>query len=163
MHKFLPPALGPKAVRHYAPTMNNCLNEAFPVFDQLEEQGAAWNVYQYMLKLSSGTVGKIMLGKDLGHFESMDSALHPLVLSIAEQLAVNKKLQSKGEWYSHLPIGDAARMKSLHKEVSKQVEQFIESAKLDSDEILPLQDAALKAENVIGAHLKYHRTEIPIY
>ena len=63
VHKFLPPALGPKAVRHYAPQMNRCCEESFPVFDELEDRGEAWNVYQFMLKLSSATVGKIMLGQ----------------------------------------------------------------------------------------------------
>lgn len=150
VHKFLPPALGPKAVRHYAPTMNGCLEEALPIFDELEEKGEAWNAYQYMLKLSSGTVGKIMLGKDLRHFEKADAPLHPLVLAIAEQLAVNKKVASKGEWFKYLPFGDSARMKSAQKEIDTQVQAFIDGAKLSTDESLPLQDAALKAENVIG-------------
>lgn len=52
-HKFLPPALGPKAVRHYAPTMQKTVEDSFKVFDALDEQGEAWNVYQYMLKLGS--------------------------------------------------------------------------------------------------------------
>lgn len=151
VHKFLPPALGPKAVRHYGPTMNGCLDESLPIFDELEENGDAWNVYQYMLKLSSGTVGKIMLGKDLEHFKSVDAPLHPLVVAIAEQLAVNKKVTSKGEWFKYLPfVGDTAKMKSLQSDVHKQVEQLMGEAKLSGDESLPLQDAALKANNVIG-------------
>ncbi|UKZ52380.1 hypothetical protein TrVGV298_006156 [Trichoderma virens] len=35
-HKFLPPALGPKAVRHYAPTMQKTVEEAYEVFDELD-------------------------------------------------------------------------------------------------------------------------------
>lgn len=46
VHKFLPPALGPKAVRHYSPLMNECVRKAMPVFDKLEEADDAWNVYQ---------------------------------------------------------------------------------------------------------------------
>lgn len=38
-HKFLPPALGPKAVRHYAPTMQHTIEDSFAVFDTLCEQG----------------------------------------------------------------------------------------------------------------------------
>ncbi|KAK9244610.1 cytochrome P450 [Lipomyces tetrasporus] len=105
VHKFLPPALGPKAVRHYASPMNSCCEEAFSVFDELEKRNKAWNAYQYMLKLSSGTVGKIMLGKDLQHFTSVDAPLSRIVLAIAEVLAINKKISSRGEWYSHLPFG----------------------------------------------------------
>ncbi|KAJ5215183.1 uncharacterized protein N7469_011674 [Penicillium citrinum] len=41
-HKFLPPGLGPKAVRHYAPTMQQTVEDAFTVFDVLDEQSEAW-------------------------------------------------------------------------------------------------------------------------
>lgn len=150
VHKFLPPALGPKAVRHYAPQMNACANEAFPVFDELEQRNESWNVYQYMLKLSSGTVGKIMLGKDLQHFTSVDAPLHQMVLAIAESLSINKKIASRGEWYSHLPFGDPARLKNLQKVMADQIQEAINEAKSNGTEDLPLQDAALKAANVVG-------------
>ncbi|KAK6065250.1 cytochrome P450 [Seiridium cupressi] len=110
VHKFLPPALGPKAVRHYAPTTNNCCDEAYPVLDEFEKRNDAWNVYQMMLKISSSTVGKIMLGKDFQHFSSVDAPLNRIVLAIAEMLAVNKRIQSHGEWYSHLPFGDPSHL-----------------------------------------------------
>jgi cytochrome P450 len=42
VHKFMPPCLGPKAVRHYAPLMNNTINEAIPVFDKLESDDQSW-------------------------------------------------------------------------------------------------------------------------
>ena len=43
-HKFLPPALGPKAVRHYAPTMQKTVEDAYKVFDDLDEKDESWNV-----------------------------------------------------------------------------------------------------------------------
>jgi cytochrome P450 len=150
VHKFLPPALGPKAVRHYAPQMNHCCEEAYPVFDELEARGEAWNVYQFMLKLSSGTVGKIMLGKDFGHFTSIDAPLHKTVLAMAEQLAVNKRIASRGEWYAHLPFGDPVRVKNLQAFMLDQIQEAINEAKSNGTEDLPLQDAALKAANIVG-------------
>lgn len=150
VHKFLPPALGPKAVRHYAPIMNKCVEEAFPIFDELEEQAQAWNTYQYMLKLSSGTVGKIMLGKDFGHFESIDAPLHKLVLAMAEMLAINKKIATRGQWYSYLPFGDPKRLKNLQAYYHDEIDAAIKASKSTGTEDLPLQDAALKAANVIG-------------
>lgn len=152
VHKFLPPALGPKAVRHYAPQMNQCCSESFPVFDELESRHEAWNVYQFMLKLSSGTVGKIMLGMDFEHFTSADAPLHRMVLAIAENLALNKKIASRGAWYSHLPFGDPVRLKHLQEELALEVEKAIESTKSDETDDLELQDAALKAANVIGKY-----------
>lgn len=73
VHKFLPPALGPKAVRHYAPLMNATIAEAMPVFDELESVNQAWNVYQYMLKLGSQAIGKLVLDMDFGHFQNADA------------------------------------------------------------------------------------------
>ena len=152
VHKFMPPALGPKAVRHYAPQMNQCCEEAYPVFDELENKNEAWNVYQYMLKLSSGTVGKIVLGKDLEHFTTVDAPLHKIVLSIAESLAINKKIASRGSWYASLPFGDPARLKNLQSYMASEILNVIKEAKSNGTEDLPLQDAALKAANVIGTY-----------
>lgn len=64
-HKFLPPALGPRAVRHYAPTMQKTIEDAYKVFDELESIGQSWNVYIYMLKLGSQAVAKLTLGMDM--------------------------------------------------------------------------------------------------
>jgi len=149
VHRFLPPALGPKAVRHYAPTMNACLDEALPIWDELEENGSAWNAYQYMLKVSSGTVTKIMLGKDVHHFKAIDTPIDDLVSAIAESLVLSKKLSSHGAWYGQLPFGDPKRARDLQKEITNQIQNSIDNAKSNGTEDLPMQDAALKAANVI--------------
>lgn len=130
-----------------------CCNEAFPVFDELETSNEAWNVYQFMLKLSSGAIGKIMLGQDFGHFASVDAPIHKMPLAMAETLSINKKIASRGEWYSHLPFGDPVRLKNLQKYMSEFIDQSIRDAKSSGTENLPLQDAALKVSIVIGKHL----------
>lgn len=149
-HKFLPPALGPKAVRHYAPTMQKTVEEAFQVFDALDEQGEAWNVYQYMLKLGSQAVGKLTLGLDFHQFTAVDSPLHDMVHMIAEVLSLNKKVTSRGNWYGRLPFGDPQRLKNLRREVEQMVEESIRNAERAGVEDLPLQDAALQASNMVG-------------
>jgi len=149
-HKFLPPALGPKAVRHYAPTMQKTVEDACKVFDELEEQGEAWNVYQYMLKLGSQAVGKLTLGLDFQHFTSPDAPLHDMVHLIAEMLSLNKKVTSKGNWYSSLPFGDPKRLKEVKSTIETMVEQSIQNAARGGADDLPLQDAALKASNMVG-------------
>ncbi|KAJ5331116.1 cytochrome P450 monooxygenase [Penicillium atrosanguineum] len=148
-HKFLPPALGPKAVRHYAPTMQKTVEDAFKVFDAFDEQGEAWNVYQYMLKLGSQAVGKLTLGLDFQHFTSPDAPLHEMVHLIAEILALNKKVTSKGNWYGMLPFGDPQKLKRSQTRVEDLVEQSIKNAARGGVEDLPLQDAALKASNMV--------------
>ncbi|KAJ5772227.1 hypothetical protein N7520_002756 [Penicillium odoratum] len=148
-HKFLPPALGPKAVRHYAPTMQKTVEDACKVFDRLDEQGEAWNVYQYMLKLGAQAVGKLTLGLDFEHFTSPDAPLHEMVHLIAELLSLNKKVTSKGNWYSSLPFGDPARLKQVKSRIEGMIEQSIQNAARGGVDDLPLQDAALKASNMV--------------
>nr|XP_001393058.2 cytochrome P450 monooxygenase [Aspergillus niger CBS 513.88] len=148
-HKFLPPALGPKAVRHYAPTMQKTVEDSFKVFDALDEQGEAWNVYQYMLKLGSQAVGKLVLGLDFKHFEAPDAPVHEMVHNIAEMLSLNKKVTSMGNWYAGLPFGDPKRLRSLRTSIENMVAESMEAASRGGHEDLPLQDAALKADNMV--------------
>ncbi|KAI7978652.1 hypothetical protein EIK77_001977 [Talaromyces pinophilus] len=149
-HKFLPPALGPKAVRHYAPTMQKTVEDSFKVFDYFDEQGEAWNVYQHMLKLGSQAVGKLTLGLDFQHFSSPDAPVHEMVHNIAELLSLNKKVTSKGDWYSYLPFGDPKRLKILKARIEEMVDDSIRKASRGGVEDLPLQDAALNASNMVG-------------
>lgn len=101
-HKWIPPALSPRAIRHYTPMMEASVKDSFKVFDQLDEQDEAWNVYQYMLKLASQTVFKFALGYNANHFESPDAPLNELVILIAQSLSLNKKVTSRGSWYAKL-------------------------------------------------------------
>jgi cytochrome P450 len=148
-HKFLPPALGPKAVRHYAPTMQKTVEDACTVLDQLDEQGEAWNVYQYMLKLGSQAVGKLTLGLDFQHFSSANAPIHEMVHLIAEVLSLNKKVTSKGDWYASLPFGDPKRLRDTKLRIEQLVEESIQEAQRGGVEDLPLQDAALRAANMV--------------
>ena len=148
-HKFLPPALGPKAVRHYAPTMQKSVEEAFKVFDELDERGEAWNVYQYMLKLGSQAVGKLVLGMDFNHFTEVDAPLHEMVLKIAQNLELNKRVSTMGSWYAKMPFGDPKKLRDTLGRIEEMMMDSIAKASKGQDD-LELQDAALKAENVVG-------------
>ena len=106
-----------------------------------------------MLKLSSAAVGKIVLGQDFHHFENADSSLHRLPLAMAEVLAINKKISTMGQWYSHLPFGDPKKLRDLQQVIAGTIVQSMEEAKAAGSEDLPLQEAALKAADVIGKAL----------
>lgn len=151
-HKFLPPALGPKAVRHYAPTMQKTVEQAFKVFDELDEKEEAWNVYQYMLKLGSQAVGKLVLGMDFQHFADVDAPLHEMVHKIALNLELNKRISTMGSWYAHLPFGDPKRLRQTIARIEEMLMDSIAKASKGQED-LELQDAALKAENVVGMEL----------
>lgn len=163
VHKFLPPALGPKAVRHYAPIMQKSVESALPVFDELDRRGEAFNVYQYMLKLGSQAVGKIMLGLDFKHFETPEAPSHEMVLRIAEILALNKKVCSRGAWYARLPFGDPAQLKFSFNRVHEMIGESVAVAKSGGIEDLELQEAALKASNMVGKCHLYPAAAVFLY
>ncbi|KAF1941670.1 cytochrome P450 [Clathrospora elynae] len=152
-HKFIPPAMSPKAVRHYTPMMEATVKDSFKVFDQLDEQGEAWNVYQYMLKLASQAVFKFSLGYDAHHFDNPDSPLNELVVLIAQSLSLNKKVTSRGSWYAMLgpvPFTVANDLRRVISRLTLILNDAIDRApKGDSDEDLPLQSAALGASCVV--------------
>jgi hypothetical protein len=108
--------MSPKAVRHYTPLMEASVKDSFKVFDKLDKEGEAWNVYQYMLKLASQTVFKFALGYDAHHFDGPDSPLNELVVLIAQSLSLNKKVTSRGSWYASLgavPFTAANELKNV--------------------------------------------------
>ncbi|KAF2743852.1 cytochrome P450 [Sporormia fimetaria CBS 119925] len=148
-HKFLPPSMGPRAVRHYTPLMQETVRSSFKVFDELDEREESWNVYQYMLKLASQTIGKFALAKDFHHFDAVDSPLFPLVTNIANLLSLNKKVTARGEWYRHLPFGDPAKLRASRSMVYQQLQEAVDNVKDLTNRDLPLNEAALEASCVL--------------
>jgi cytochrome P450 len=149
-HKYLPPAMGPKAVRHYTGLMQSCVRKSLPIFDELDACDESWNVYQYMVKLASETIGSFSLGKAFGHFESVDSELHPIVTNIATLLSLNKKITARGEWYRHLPFGDPARLRHVQHTVYSMLQEAVDDVAASStSKDAPMAEAALSASCVV--------------
>ncbi|GFN16350.1 hypothetical protein AtubIFM55763_010181 [Aspergillus tubingensis] len=149
-HKYLPPAMGPKAVRHYTGLMQECARKSLPVFDELDARDESWNVYQYMIKLASQTIGRFSLGKDFGHFNAVDSPLHPIVTNIASLLSLNKKITARGEWYRHLPFGDPARLRHVQHTIYSLLQEQVDTVTAESCSTdAPMADAALSATCIV--------------
>lgn len=148
-HKYLAPALSPKAVRHYTPQMQNTAEQAFKVFDEFDEKDEAWNVYQYMFKMGSTAIGKPALGMDLHHFDSIDAPLHDLVRTVGHILELNKKVSTMGDWYSYLPWGAPKQLRENKQHVKDLIEEAIKNLRSSGTEDLPMQDAALKASCIV--------------
>ncbi|KAJ0425114.1 cytochrome P450 [Aspergillus carlsbadensis] len=149
-HKYLPLSMGPKAVRHYTPLMQKCVRKSLPIFDELDSRNESWNVYQFMVKLASETIGSFSLGKKFGHFKSVDTQLHPIVTNIASLLSLNKKITARGEWYRHLPFGDPARLRHVQNTIYSLLQEAIDevAARSDSGDA-PMNEAALSASCVV--------------
>ncbi|KAJ5623793.1 Cytochrome P450 [Penicillium lagena] len=148
-HKFMPPVMGPKAVRHYTPLMQECARKSFAVFDELDTRGQSWNVYQYMVKLASQTIGRFCLGTDFQHFTDVDAPLHPIVTLIVNILSLNKKITARGEWYRYLPFGDPARLKHARRTIYSLLQEHIDHFKGSEIAGMPMAGAAVNASCVI--------------
>jgi cytochrome P450 len=148
-HKFLSPALGPKAVRHYQPMMQKAVEDTFQVFDEFDRRDDAWNVWPYMLKLSSTIIGKLVLGFDFDHFSSPDAPMHDVIQLIVKSLELNKRISSVGQWYGKMPFGSPLMLMHCRWRIFQIVNQAIEEASIGIED-LELQDAALKAKHLIG-------------
>ncbi|EGS21307.1 monooxygenase-like protein [Thermochaetoides thermophila DSM 1495] len=94
-HKFLPPVMDPKAMKHHR----------------------TWNVYQFMAKLASQTVAKFALGTVLKQFESSNTPSPQCGNEIVNLLALNKIVVARGEWYHFLPFGNSARLEIVQKTI----------------------------------------------
>jgi hypothetical protein len=129
--------------------MQATVEDSFSVFDELDEREEAWNVYQYMLKLGSQAVGKLVLGMDFEHFTSVDAPPHEMVVRIAVNLELNKKIASMGSWYASMPFGDPKKLADNKKRVEQLlIESIMRASKGEKD--LELQEAALEADNLVG-------------
>lgn len=105
-HKFIPPSMTPRAVKHYTPVIQKSVDASFNVLDQIDARGEAFNVHQFTAKLTSQVICQLVLGVDLHHFESIDTLLHKLIQLIQQYLTLNRRVQSKGTWYQYLPFGE---------------------------------------------------------
>ncbi|KAK5957879.1 hypothetical protein OHC33_001068 [Knufia fluminis] len=148
-HKFIPPSMSPKAVKHYTPIMQETVNKAFPVFDQLDKAGLAFNVYQYMVKLSGQTLCRFVLGIDAHHFDSVSSGLHPIMILLTRILELNKAVQTRGDWYGKLPFGPPKQLQHTRLEIASVVDDLIDTCPRGGMEDLPLNEAALNASCLV--------------
>jgi hypothetical protein len=104
-HKFIPPSMTPRAVRHYTPLLQRSVDTVFNVLDIFDNNGQAFNVYHLTAKLASQVICQLVLGVDLHHFDAVDSPVHPIIVLLQRYLTLNRRVQTKGAWYSYLPFG----------------------------------------------------------
>ncbi|KAI9367731.1 cytochrome P450 [Aspergillus egyptiacus] len=135
-HKFIPPSMTPRAVRHYTPLLQRSVDKVFRVLDIYDEKGEAFN---------------LVLGVDLHHFDAVDSPMHRIIVLLQRYLILNRRVQTKGAWYSYLPFGDPVALKTTRKELYSLIEEAVLACqKRNAEEntesaSLPMQTAALHA------------------
>ncbi|KAL2802345.1 cytochrome P450 [Aspergillus granulosus] len=147
-HKFIPPSMTPRAVRHYTPLLQRSVDTVFNVLDIFDNDGQAFNVYHLTAKLASQVICQLVLGVDLHHFDAVDSPVHPIIVLLQRYLTLNRRVQTKGAWYSYLPFGDPVALKNTRKELYGLIEEAVITCQEKNGGTtgdLPIQTAALHA------------------
>lgn len=147
--KFVPPSMSPKAVKHYTPAILTRVRESFGVFDALDEQAKGFNVYHYMMKMAGQVICELVLGWDVKHFTSVEAPTHEIISTLAVYLQLNRKVQTKGDWYQDLPFGDPAKLKRVRTHLYGLVEAAVKDSKRGGSEDLPIHTAALQASSIV--------------
>jgi cytochrome P450 len=153
-HKFVPPTMSPRAVAHFMPLIQDATQSIFTVFDELAESDLAINVYQYMFKLASQIIWRVVLNQDLKHFETPKTPPSLPIRLFGEYLSLMKKLSLKPRWFKYLPFGDAARLKIVQQQLFDICEDAM-SATIDKDGLpLSLSDpTALQSASCVADFL----------
>ncbi|KAK1977272.1 putative cytochrome P450 monooxygenase [Colletotrichum cereale] len=151
-HRFIPPALSPRAVAHHLPLVQESARSIFPVLDRLADSGSAFNVYHYMFKMAGQIVWRVVVGQDLEHFKTPSTPPAPTIRLFGEFLSLMKKTSLRPKWYGRLPFGDPARLRVVQQMLWDDVERAVtESTATGGEEaLLPLSDptSALRASSV---------------
>ncbi|KAL2069225.1 hypothetical protein VTL71DRAFT_15563 [Oculimacula yallundae] len=131
-HKFVPPTMSPRAVAHFMPLIQDATRSIFPAFDQVAEADLAVNVYQYMFKLASQIIWRVMLNQDLKHFESLKGPPSLPIRLFGEYLSLMKKTSMKPAWVKYLPFGDFPKLRTIRQKVLDSTEDAM-NACIDKD------------------------------
>ncbi|KAL2139492.1 hypothetical protein VTI28DRAFT_5104 [Corynascus sepedonium] len=141
-HKFVPPALSPRAVAHHTPLIQKAARSIFPVLDLLADEDKAFNVYQYMFKLAGMVIWAVVVNEDLEHFKAVDTKPAKTIQVLGEWLHLMKKTSMRPKWYGSLPFGDPAHLRAAQRELWADVEKSIDNCTRKNDGPLPLSDPA---------------------
>ncbi|KAJ5300721.1 uncharacterized protein N7443_005723 [Penicillium atrosanguineum] len=125
-HKFVPPTMSPRAVAHFMPLIQDAAQSIFPAFDQLAEADLAVNVYQYMFKLASQIVWRVMLNQDLKHFESPKTPPSVPIRLFGQYLSLMKKSSMQPQWFKYIPFGVSTKLKNVRQQVLDTTEEAMD-------------------------------------
>ncbi|KAF4545820.1 Cytochrome p450 [Lasiodiplodia theobromae] len=139
-HKFVPPALSPRAVAHHTPLVQAAARSIFPVLDALDADQRAFNVYQYMFKMGGQVIWRVVAGQDVAHFAAVDTPPTHAIRLFGEYLALMKKMSLRPAWFGRLPFGDPARLRKVREDLFATVEQAMDAAVTPGAGTLPLRD-----------------------
>ncbi|KAK4160397.1 putative cytochrome P450 E-class, group IV [Cladorrhinum sp. PSN259] len=149
-HKFVPPALSPRAMAHHAPMIRSAARDIFPVLDELQQKDLAFNVYQYMFKMGGQVIWRVVVGQDLQHFKAINTPPALPIRLYGQFLSLMKKMSLRPRWYGKLPFGEPARLAAVKEQLLGEIDRALNECVTPGGEPLPLSDptASLRASCV---------------
>ncbi|ATY65337.1 cytochrome P450 [Cordyceps militaris] len=141
-HKFVPPALSPRAVAHHTPLIQDAARSIFPVLDHVADSDQAFHVYHYMFKLAGQVIWRVVVNQDLRHFDALDTKPARTIQVLGEWLHLMKKLSLRPQWYGKLPFGEPAHLRAAKNELWASVEKAVDECTTQGSATLPLSDPA---------------------
>lgn len=154
-HKFVPPTMSPRAIAHFMPLIQDAAQSIFPAFDQLATADLAINVYQYMFKLASQIIWRVVLNQDLKHFESPKSPPSLPIQLFGQYLSLMKKASMQPQWFKYLPFGDPAKLKDVRQQVLKTTEEAMDASIQKDGPTLSLSDPTAMKDATCVADFLY--------
>lgn len=148
-HKFIPPSMSTNAAQHYMPILQKAIRDSFTVFDQFDDQQAAWNTYQYMLKLSGQIMTKVVLGMDVSHFDTVDTQLHDVVRLIGEYVLLARKTSLSLPYLKYIPFSSTRRLPIIKKRLVSLLDKAAAAWPLPGAPDLPIYEAAVQSTCII--------------
>jgi hypothetical protein len=116
-HKFLPPVMDPKAMKHHRSVMQTVYGNPSMYSTNwmtVAKPGTCTNLW---LSWHHRPWPKFALGTVLKQFESSNTPSPQCGNEIVNLLALNKIVVARGEWYNFLPFGNSARLEMAQKTI----------------------------------------------
>lgn len=153
-HKFVPPTMSPRAVAHFMPLIQDATQSIFTAFDPLAKADLAFNVYQYMFKLASQIIWRVVLNQDLKHFESPKTPPSLPVRLFGQYLSLMKKASMQPQWFKYLPYATPAKVKIVRQQVLDNVQEAMDVSVDKDGPALSLSDpTALQSASCVADFL----------
>ncbi|KAK2739804.1 hypothetical protein FQN55_009125 [Onygenales sp. PD_40] len=141
-HKFIPPAMSPRAIAHHAPLIQSATRSIFSVLDELSNGELAFNVYQYMFKMAGQIIWRVVVGQDVEHFKALNTPPTLAIRLFGEYLKLMKITSLRPKWYGSLPFGDPARLRAVRAQLFDIVGKALDECVTPGGDLLSLQDPA---------------------
>ncbi|KAJ4341111.1 hypothetical protein N0V95_007331, partial [Ascochyta clinopodiicola] len=143
-HELIPPSMTSNAVRQYMGNMQQAIKASLSVFDELDAQGEAFHVYEYMFKLAGQIIYRI----------AIDTPAHEIIHLLGEYMSLMKKTSLSPQWYKYLPYGNHVRLTQIKKRLWALADEATDKAAVDEGGKHALMHEAALDSTCIADYLK---------